>query len=623
MRETKTESDLKDLITGLKACNKLCLDDERRNVLKKSLMSKLTIQSHKRMDFSLYSLIGKIRLLAESIKLDVASKVMLKERVIDEIESHAQKRFFWSNFFIFSKKLVSATLLVVMVFGLMSFFNVQMAVTRAATFTTLDEFSGKVLIERGGRLIGAKKGMQILENDQVITGSNGNAVIRYFDDSISRLATNTKIEINKLVRPDVNSVNTYVEVILLDGTIWSRVINLVESRSAFVVRAMDVSTAAKKAAFNVEVGDDRLQIGVFNHTVDVKTDGQVEKVMSGEKMVVDNGFSEVVTLNRTEKNDVWVQENLESDSKYLTQVEDRLLEEKKKAVGVDSAGNVSFDNSLKQDTLLLLTFDDVKKQKMALDLAEMNFIGAQVKLHDVDLTKEERAGASIAIQQFADQIKGFYELVDKVALTDEVYAKELKTYIDNKVLLQKKDLSLVLPDSPAYPAKEVLNEVELLSATNEAELMQLKVDQAAEKLSIAEDVKGKGNAELASQIVDEYKKEMTGVVDLIDQLSETTPEVVAEMKEQVANNFDLLKAIDVVPVQKIVEVEYIVAPVVSDGVKVEPVVATGSSVGNDESATVVESGPVIEPEPEMITEGPYGVMVKGDKPLPPLLQNIE
>lgn len=585
---------VENLITGIKACHVPCLDDERRNALKKSLMSKLAIQPHKRIGFSLYSLLGKIRALAESVKLDLVKNVMLKERVMDVIDVHAQKKFFWSNFFTFSKKLVSASLLVMMVFGLMSFFNVQMAVVRAATFTTLDDFSGKVLVERGGRLVRAKKGMQILEKDQVVTGNNGAAVIRYFDDSVSRLSANTKIGINKLMKPEVNSVNTYVEVVLFDGTVWSRVINLVESRSAFVVKAMDVSASARKAAFNVEVENNRLQIGVFNHTVDVKTDGQIEKVMTGEKMVVNNGSSEVVNLNRNEKSDTWVRENLQSDSEYLNQMEDQLLEEKKKVVGV-----------VNQNTLLLLTFDDVKKQKMTLDLAEMNFIAAQVKLHDANLTPEGKVEVSAVMQQFADHVKAFYELVDKVAMTDAAYAKELKTYVDNKVLLQKKDLSVVLPDSPAYPAKEVLNEVELLSAADETELMHLKVDQAAEKLAIAEDVKEKGNLELASQMVDEYKEDMTGVVDMIGQLAETEPGVTEEMKEQVADNVDLLKAIDVVFAQEIIEVEHIVAPVIS-----EPVVIT-----------VEESDVAVEPEKTI--EGPYGVDVQGDKPLPPLLQNVE
>ena len=156
-------------------------------------MSKLDIQPHVREEFSLYSLIGAIRLLAEKIGIAPARRAMIKERLMETVESSAQKRFFWSNFFSFGKRVTSAALLVFLVFGLFSFMNFNMSVVNAATFTTLDAFSGNIHISRGGRLLSPASGMQILENDQLITGADGNAVIRYFDNSVTRLANDTEI----------------------------------------------------------------------------------------------------------------------------------------------------------------------------------------------------------------------------------------------------------------------------------------------------------------------------------------------------------------------------------------------------------------------------------------------
>ncbi len=607
MDNVKSGNEMENLMGRLKACNKPYLDNDKKLAIRRNLMSKLDIQPHVREEFYLYSLIGAIRLLAEKIWIAPASRVMIKERLMETAEHSSQKRFFWSNFFAFGRRAVSAALIVFFVFGLFSFMNFNISVVNAATFTTLDAFSGNILIERGGRFMSPANGMQILENDQLITGADGSAVIRYFDNSVTRLANDTEIVVNKLKRSEENSFDSYVEVTLVDGRVWSRVVNLVETKASFAVKAMNVYASAKKAAFNVEVDSGKLEIGVFNHAVDVSSDGKVERVISGEKLVVDNGSTKMKTSAGTDKNTDWVKENLQDDKEYLTKVEQQLLEAKRKSVGLDNSTDVSFETSLKEDAFLFLTIDDVKKKKMELDLAERNFVAAQVKLHDPNITPQEKIEAELLISGFADHVKDFYKVVDEVAYTDKAYSEELKTYVESKILNQKKDLSVVLPDSPAYAAKKMLDEVELLSADTETELVQLKVDQAADKLAIAEDVKERGDAQLALQVVDEYKQDMTGVAEMIDNLEEVKPEVKEEMAERVADNLDLLKTIDV-------------APAIVEVVGAAPVAIEDEEDVSDENV-LADDGKA--DEPEIIIDGPYGVEIKGDKPLPPLLQNIE
>lgn len=607
MDDLKPEHEMEDLMARLKACNKPYLDNDKKLAIRKNLMSKLDIQPHVREEFSLYSLIGAIRLLAEKIWIAPAQRAMIKEKLMETVESSAQKRFFWSNFFAFGRRALSAALIVFLVFGLFSFLNFNISVVNAATFTTLDAFSGDIHISRGGRFMSPANGMQILENDQLITGADGSAVIRYFDNSVTRLANDTEIVVNKLRRSGKNSFDSYVEVTLVDGRVWSRVVNLVETKASFVVKAKDIYASAKKAAFNVEVDSGKLEIGVFNHAVDVSSDGKVERVISGEKLIVDNGSTKMKTSARTDKNTDWVKENLKNDREYLEEVEQQLLEAKRKSVGLDNSTDVSFETSLKEDAFLFLTIDDVKKKKMELDLAERNFVAAQVKLHDPNITPQEKIEAELLISGFADHVKDFYEVIDEVAHTDKAYSEELKIYVESKVLNQKKDLSVVLPDSPAYAAKKMLDEVELLSADTETELVQLKVDQAADKLAIAEDVKERGDSELVSQIVDEYKQDMTGVSEMMDNLEEVKPEIKEEMEERMADNFDLLQVIDV-------------APVIVEVTNVEPAV---NEDDEDVASEVVAGDDSKADEPETVIDGPYGVEIKGDKPLPPLLQNIE
>ncbi len=611
MEPIKTKLGLEELIARLEGNNKPVFDSQRKDALKQRLMSKI---SAGKVNRSIFSLVGAVRLLAESVTLNAVQKAEVKERVMEGIEKISQRKFFLSNYFSFMKKTVSGALILVLVFGMLSFVSVDTYVVSAGTFTMMDTFKGDVSIQRAQSLIPASVGMALMENDIIVTGTDGAAVIRYFDNSVSRMSNNTQLQINKLVSPNDNSVNTYVEVSLVEGQIWSRVLNLLESDSSFVVKANDVSAAAKKAAFNVEIDDEKVEIGVFNHAVSINAAGRTEQILSGEKLVIDNDERDISKLNLAEKDSGWVKENLQNDHVYLTQVEQRLIEAKRKAVGLNAAGNVSYNNSLKEDALLFLTFDDVKKKKFDLDLAERNFVAAQVKLNYPDISDADKLDAQVALQKFGDKLKGFYLMVAEVEYTDKGYAKELRDYADSKVLVQKKDLNMSLPDSPNYLAKNILNDAQLVGTNNEVDKLRLKVDQAADKLASAEDAKVSGNDELASKAVDDYNKEIIGVEKMIDNLPKDNSVVKDELATKVADNIDLLKVINVLPAAVVVVPVVDAVPVI-----VKEEVKTVDQVM--EVPEVVVAEPVVDQT--KVVDGPYGVQMQGDKPLSPLLKDAQ
>lgn len=621
MDPINTKLGLEELMARLESSAKPNLDSARKDAMKQRLMSKIKLSSHQQVDHSIFSLVGAVRVLAEKVELSSVKKAEMKERIMEKIEQAPQTSFFFSDYLGLMKRMVSATLVVAISFGMISFLSVETYVVSAGTFTTLDSFKGDVAVQRSQSLIPANVGMPLMENDKLITGANGSAEIRYFDNSVSRMSNNTEVQINKLVSPNDNSVNTYIEVSLVEGQVWSRVLNLVESDSSFVVKANNVSTAAKKAAFNVEISNGKVEIGVFNHAVSIKTAGKTEQILSGEKLVVDKDAGSVSELKLANKDSGWVKENMQNDHIYLTQVEQRLIEARRKAVGLNDAGEISYSNSLKEDALLFLTFDDVKKKKFDLDLAERNFVAAQVKLNDPAILDSDKAEAQAALQKFGDKVKSFYQMVAEVEHTDKAYAKELRDYVDSKVLVQKKDLNLALPDSPNYLAKNILDDAQLVGTDNQVDKLRLKVDQAADKLASAEDAKDSGRNELASKAVDDYKKDITGVVTMIDNLPKDAPAVKDELALKVADNIDLLKAINVVPTQKVVELEKIVEPViVKEEVKPVDVIVSAPVVDNSTDVPVEAVETVDATE---IVDGPYGVQMQGDKPLSPLLQDIK
>jgi hypothetical protein len=648
-RETTELEQLEKLILNIKG---LEMNGDRKNALKERILMKVgrvceedsakapsTVLSK-----NFGSLIMAIRKVVSLVRLGVVEKTVLKERIFALVDESSQKRFFFSNFLTFSRKLASIAMVFVLVFGFLTFWTVQTGVVRAATFTTLDSFDGIVLIKRGSGFVLARGGMNLKEGDRVVTANSSGAVIRYFDDSVSRLASDTDIVINKLYNPEDASVSSYVEVSLKNGAVWSKVLNLVEENSSFVVKAVSTTASARRAAFNVELHGNMVEVGVFNHTVDFSAGESVDKVMSGEKVVVDassNGVGQKTKLNNKEKRAEWVSSNLESDRRYVNEVEERFLAAKLNALGIEKTSDVSFDKSLGENTVLLLTFDNVKQAQIELDLAERNFIAAQVKLTDVNLNEEERTDAESKFDEFEREMNEFYQLIDDVSATDQGYADELRVYAEGKIMTHKKDLSVVLPDSPVYKARQMVDALEFLVAEDDAEIASIKNSQAAEKLAVAEEVVGRGDLGLASEILDDYKNDVTDAITMIDSLSEES-DGKEKLVENIAENIGLLDTVselsiavdevksEVVELAKEAGMEDVNGgiPAAKEGGIALGAVGDGSDGGGSGSGSESEDGnenEIANPEPksERLIDGPFGIKIKGDKPLSPLLQEIE
>lgn len=518
---------------------------ERSEKLKKSLMQKIDLPVAQFVREGKFS-------------MDSSLKARLKERIFALIEARSQKRFFWS--YLFDKKFVSAFVLMALFFGVFGVKGVETRVVNAETFTVLESFSGEVEVVRDGTKLEVFAQMKIFENDKVTTGHEATATIRFFDDSIARLSDDTQVVVTKMFRPEENSLKTYVELSVDQGIVWSRVVNLVERGSSFVVTAGDVTTSATKGAFNVDVQPESVKVGVFNNAVDVQTPGKNERLITGQELVQD--FDKLVyvqPIDDQKRLAGWVKDNLDDDQQYLAEVEKRLLVAKMESVGIQYGDEISFDSSLIEKTLVFLTFDDVKKKKIELDLAEKNFIAAQVKLEDPNLSLEEREKTLVVINDFSRNVQGFYDLIDEVGNTDEEYSKELKSYVQEKVLLQKKNLSLALPNSALYDAKKIVEDLEVLGAENVAEVAEVKRDQALEKLSQAQDASLKGDTAAAADVLKESKNDFAEVAQIIEESKSSS--VRQELKVRVEEDLSLVQTVDrqVTP-QPVVVPEPVVTP---------------------------------------------------------------
>ncbi len=500
MTKMKNNNDpkLEKLMHALRSIEKPKLSDFRKIQIKENILSQTLKAKDERVLSSNCVVLSYIRNLVADLSLSLVDRVEIKNRVFDVIEGKKMKGHFWYRFFTFNKQLVSGALMFFMFFGMFSFVSVDTNVARAGTFTKLSDFEGEVFVNRDGENILPQEGMELYENDTVITG-DGEVVIEYFDDSVSRLSGDTEVLINRLWSEGDSNVSTYVEVSVIDGSMWSKVLNLVEDDSFFVVVAKDVYTSAKRGAFNVELDEDDVEVEVYHNTVEVysQTNDNTEKIVSGYAVTVEDDSEMKVAVTEESQ---WATENLEEDIVYVAEVEERLLASKMDSLEVNFEEDYSFDNTLRESSLLLVTIDDVKRHQIELDLAEQNFIAAEVKLYDPNLTDEEKAEYEAVLHDFAVEVEQFYEMVDEVDEKELEYAEELDDYVEEKLLTLKKDLVLTLPDSPAYEAKVIVEELELLAVEDETELEEVLEEQALDALADAEDLLVK-EPELVEEVV--------------------------------------------------------------------------------------------------------------------------
>lgn len=423
------------LESAIRVLKKPSLSDDKKLSMKLNIMDNIDA-----------SLTYGIKAVVQGFVLDSYKRAKVKERVFSSIDNYIVSKINWTNFFGFHKKLLSGMLLVMMVFSFAVFINVDMNVVRAQTFTTLDEFSGTVVVQRDGIYMDLKGGMKILEKDKIVTGNDGKATVRFFDDSLTRLSADTSLHIDSLVRPDNSSVRSYVEVDLSRGTLWGYVMNLQETNSSFVVDTNDAKVTAEKAAFNISVIDDEVSVGVFNDSLTVNGSGSDNTIVSGQKVVLkpSERIVRVEAIDDVERSLAWVKDNLNNDEKYVLHVEKKLIAAKAYSVGFNPKDEIPVNTNLREDTVLFLTFNGIKKKQKQLDLAEKRFVSAQVKLDAGEVISEEDiAKVKKTFDDFSEQSNKFSELIDSVRITDANFADELSLYLHDKLLANKHDLAVV------------------------------------------------------------------------------------------------------------------------------------------------------------------------------------
>jgi hypothetical protein len=443
-------------------------------------------------------------------------------------------------------------------FGL-TFFVISpfdLRLTKAAKWTFLEDVRGEVFVNRDGRILSVNKDFALEEGDLVFTRGDSFVVIRFLDDSIARLGENTSLEIKKLYARPENLVNTEVELSLVGGQLWASVYNLVDDESKFVVETENaLAKVNSKAAFEMKAEDKSTTLAVFDNVVDFRKKssriGQVQPVVSGFKAEIDSGNvyqlsynnHDVVVQRNLDGVDAWARMNMDLDQKHLQTLKKENEDFISQAASKDSLVGALAD--FKDNTKLMFNNANIEKARIKFNDAQVGFMKAQQILNDSGFNMDKRREALPLIYTYKTAIKEIMGNFAALQKEDAKQANQLFEQMKESVDVQRKLLSLVMPDESLYTAKYVLNEVAGNFAINDSEKAQYLLAEARDRLMEVETLINKNDLKRAEA---SFRSYLSDIDDLVSQMSsfkvaEVEPQLFALIDEQI-KQFKVLNAIE-------------------------------------------------------------------------------
>jgi len=499
---------------------------EHAKVLKMKNHLMTQIDTREPLPSGLEKIALQLQKVGDSTQLSPYLTTKLKIKLMDAIEASTQ-RFSWR---VFSVNLFRGAILGVLVmFGFTFIFPSKILLTKASHWTYLEQVSGEVFVKRNGKLILAQIDFGLQEGDIIITRETGFAVIRFLDDSLSRLGENTQIQINKIDSGFLNSFHTQVEIQLDEGYLWATVVNLLDNQSAFEVNTLDArAKVQRRAAFEVHKQDKLTSLRVFDNAVDFSsrsnTVEQVQPILAGYNAQIisegdsSNSFSTLPNHAFVVKADIattrnsWENLNLTMDAQHG----EKILLENQQLISDALRGDSIFTDMLnvfQEKTKGLFLDPGFAHTKNTLLEAQIAFINAQKTLLKND--PQQRQKALKDLYKYRTNMQSLITLLPELRQKNSQEVDVLLKAMVEHNHAQRKALTTVLPSDNLYLAKQFVNDIAPLLAQTDYDKLQVSLDLTTAKLLEVQVLVAKNRISEAVSNFDNYAEQMSGLAVIV------------------------------------------------------------------------------------------------------------
>lgn len=414
--------------------------------------------------------------------LNQKQRQLIFQSIMERIDG-IEKSWLWA--FRTWKSAIASMMIVVFAFTALVLMPFNVSVTQANKWTFLEDVQGQVFVNRNGKTFSVDKDFILQEGDLLFTEENSFVIIRYLDDSVTRMGPDTSLEIKKLFVYPEDSSKTEILIDLSSGQIWNSVYNLIDKDSRFSVETKTtVANVTNSAAFTIKFTDLGTELMVFENVVDISKKSihisSVQPVIAGYKaqvnfepiMVSGNNYDVLIQKNSEIKSD-WVTTNLDLDKKH----QDKLKKE-----------NLELSNTKKTDVVLISAGDkdqktfnkpELEDAKQKFVTAQKGFIEAQDLLSKSNMNNNFRYQANPLLIQYKTAIREIMQDYENLNKIDAEQADVLFNLMKEEVNTYRKSLNIILPNDKLYPAKDTINTASLLltRSTKEKEIVLLDLSR--------------------------------------------------------------------------------------------------------------------------------------------------
>ena len=524
------------------------MDFSQKQVVKASLLEKFELEKS--------TWLAKMRVVGQEFVLAPTHRFLMKEMLMTVVRS---TRWSWPNFGEGLKWSTAASLVVVLVFTVIlgPWFGLERA--DASEISYIQNIDGDVKILRGEQELVGEKGLAIQQADQIVVGTNSVVELRFVNDNLVRFRENSKLVLEKL--DAVTPTQSVVSLNLVDGEGWFKVFAIGGKKAEFKVNTDKVLVSAtQESAFDIKNTEDRTRVVAINNSLDMilsHNQQLLATTLPPEYMVHVRANTPFVSyqerlkfVEKVQNEDLdWFERNLLADKWYKIELQGRLRDAIALKAGLTPDNPFYSLKQFKRKARLALTFDDVKKEEIRLDIAKEKFYEAHKSLNDGN-TKL----AKTLLDDFEKETVEISKKVDELAIVDPKKVEDIKVSLTDGLIEQKHSLAGLVDNTSLATAKDSIT----------------KVETATEK-------------EVAAVPEDELK-----AGDVVEEVVDV-PVVHQAILEEANVNFDLAKL--EVRLENVTDLREVKekAGVPEDQLEVEPIVVEPKPVVKPSTGVVIEA----------------------------------
>ncbi len=205
--------------------------------------------------------------------------------------------------------------------------------TQASQETIIRNIEGTVAITRNNTTKIANNGGNIIDGDTVITGDNSNAEVIFFNGTIIRVSSNSKLVFDELSPHPFLVSSGGISVSLEEGVVWMKTFSLSSENSQVSIQTNNLTVIPSRTAFLLQYknGVNALQVWENSATVVIKGLNVDDSIVIREnESLTFSPFDKISPKPSylAEKTD-FVNQNLEKDKSYTKEFLERITAQMK------------------------------------------------------------------------------------------------------------------------------------------------------------------------------------------------------------------------------------------------------------------------------------------------------